>query len=759
MDMPIRFKLIFVLTILSGAWCCGVGAGGAVALPPGRHYEMVSPVFKGGFGATLIAAVAPDGKSIGYFSSGVFGGAPSGGGQHANYFARRGGSEWETAPLGAPASFIDGPVVDLSPDMTVEFAAGSPGPNIGHESSDEVGFWLHPTVLPDTDDGWNSVGQLEVAGQEIGLSYITADSEFCHVLFAAATLLPEAGGTTGQLYEYDRGCGGQPASVTLVAVDNQNNGHGKIINRECEVDTGIKHYRAGGENLFNAISADGSEVFFTDCLSGTTNPASPHQLFVRLGEMRTLEVSRPLGAGAFGGCVGEVGGTPGEVPCAGAATRPSADFAGASEDGSKVYFTTTAQLVAGDKDTGEDLYMATIGCPGDGSQCDSSEREVTSLSQVSHNPNGGVAGVQGVVRVAPDGQRVYFVASGDLLSSTQQKALESQGRPLPQVGAANLYVYDSATGGTISFVADLCTGTERSETTEDFRCPSDNVDTALWTSAGESAGESQTAGPSGEFLVFATYAQLTSNDTNMAKDVYRYDAETGAISRVSIGEDGYDPNGGGGLLGSRIAQGHSGGYVLEQHEMNNRAISEDGSRIVFTSREPLSSSDTNGLVNAYEWHAGPGSDEGSVALVSTGSDQEPVEDVVISPNGLSVFFDTVQGLVPQDKDGAPDVYDARLGENFPTPPLEPEPCEGDGCQGPLTNPAPLLVPGSVSQAPGGNLPAPVVTTAKPLSKTSPKCKRGFTRDKKGKCTKVKRKARKAAVSRRSSHKSNGGGRS
>ena len=758
MNMRIRFKLVVVLTILSRAWCCGVGAGGAVALPPGRHYEMVSPIFKGGFGATLIGAVAPDGESVGYFSSGVFGGAPSGGGNRANYFARRGESEWQTAPLGAPASLIDGPVVDLSPDMKVEFAAGSSGPNIEHEFRDEVGFWLHSTSLPDTDAGWNAVGQLEVPGQEIGLSYTTADSEFCHVLFAAATLLPEAGGTTGQLYEYDHGCGGAPASVALVGVDNQNNGHGEIINRECEVEAGITSYRSGGQNLFNAISADGSEVFFTDCLSGTTNHASPHQLFVRLGESRTLEVSRPLEAGAVGGCVGEHGGTPGEVPCAGAATRPSSDFAGASEDGSKVYFTTTAQLVAGDKDTGEDLYMATIGCSGDDSQCDSSEREVTSLSQVSHDPNGGVAGVQGVVRVAPDGQRVYFVASGDLLSSAQQKALESQGRPLPQVGAANLYVYDSVTE-TMSFIADLCTGTERSGATEDFRCPSENADTALWTSAGESAGESQTAGPSGEFLVFATYAQLRSDDTNVAKDIYRYDAETGAISHISIGEDGYDPNGGGGLLGSQIAQGHSGGYVLEQHEMNNRAISEDGSRIVFTSREPLSSSDTNGLVNAYEWHAGPGSDEGSVALVSTGSDQEPVEDVVISPNGLSVFFDTVQGLVPQDKDDAPDVYDARLGENFRTPPLEPEPCEGDGCQGPLTNPAPLLVPGSVSQAPGGNLPAPAVATTKPPGKASPKCKREFTRDKEGKCMKVKRKAHKVAISRRSSHKPNGGGRS
>ena len=104
--------------------------------------------------------------------------------------------------------------------------------------------------------------------------------------------------------------------------------------------------------------------------------------------------------------------------------------------------------------------------------------------------------------------------------------------------------------------------------------------------------------------------------------------------------------------------------MFEQYEMNNRAISEDGSRIVFTSAEPLSPDATNGSVNAYEWHAGPGGG-GSVSLVSTGSDPQGVEDVVISPDGSSVFFITAQGLVPQDTDGAPDVYDARSGGRIP----------------------------------------------------------------------------------------------
>lgn len=760
MYMRSRFELAVVLVLVLGAVCVGIDVDEAQALPPGRHYEMVSPVFKGGFGATEIEAVSPNGESVGYYSAGVFEGAPSTVLEKADYLATRGASKWSTVPVTVPASLLIPPFVDFSPSLSVEFAAGTPGPNVDVLATETLSMWLHPTDLPDTDPEWLEVGKLEAEGKTPGLAeYYASDPDFCHLLFLApgTALVPEAEGTFGQLYEIDRGCDGEPSSVALVGVNNKD----RIINRECGVDVGEEDYSPYGLNKYNAISEDGSEVFFTDseCPHGDkTESSTPHQLFVRLGGTRTLEISRPLEAGAFGGCVGESGGAPGEVPCAGAALRSSADFAGASKDGSTVYFTTGAPLASGDDDAGDDLYVARIGCPSGGSGCQAGEREITSLTQASHDPNGGAADVLGIVRVAPDGQRAYFVANGDLLTSSQQQVLESEGRPVPRAGADNLYVYDDTGTGTISFIADLCSGTEKSGAVEDFRCPGGNADTALWTSGGETAGESQTAGPHGEFLVFSTYAQLTSDDANTVKDVYRYDAETGVILRVSIGEDGYDPNGGGGQYGANIEQGHRGGTLVEQYEMDNRAISEDGSRIVFTSREPFSPSVTNGLVNAYEWHEGSGPGEGSDALVSTGSDQEPVDLVVISPDGSSVFFDTVQGLVPQDTDGAPDVYVARFGGGFPPNEASPEPCEGDGCQGPLTNPAPLLVPGSISQAPGGNLPPPVVAVSK--AKAKPKCKRGYVRGKQGKCAKVKRTARKAhktAVAHGSSRSLNVGG--
>ena len=50
-------------------------------------------------------------------------------------------------------------------------------------------------------------------------------------------------------------------------------------------------------------------------------------------------------------------------------------------------------------------------------------------------------------------------------------------------------------------------------------------------------------------------------------------------------------------------------------------------------------------------------------------------------------------------------FTMRVSVWFVSPPAPTQPCSGDACQGPLSNPTPLLVPGSVSQASGENLAA------------------------------------------------------
>ena len=96
---------------------------------------------------------------------------------------------------------------------------------------------------------------------------------------------------------------------------------------------------------------------------------------------------------------------------AGRATVSSpAAYAGAAVDGSRVFFTTSQQLVDGDTDATNDLYACDIpagraGAGGVGEPC-------ASLTEVSGAATD--ARVENVVAVSDDGSRVYFVAQGVL---------------------------------------------------------------------------------------------------------------------------------------------------------------------------------------------------------------------------------------------------------------------------------------------------------------------------------------------------------
>jgi hypothetical protein len=292
-------------------------------------------------------------------------------------------------------------------------------------------------------------------------------------------------------------------------------------------------------------------------------------------------------------------------------------------------------------------------------------------------------------------------------------------------GADNLYVYDTVSK-TTAFVVELCSGPGRSGITEDLHCPHNLAEghgdaELLW---GSRQSQSQST-PDGAFLVFSSYGQLLSDDTDTAKDIYRYDTQTGALERVSLGVSDYHANGNSSAFDADIAPGAIGigvGLVYLQHEMATHAMSADGSQVVFHTTEPLSPDATNGRSNIYEW------DEGSVSLISSGSAEEDDIGATITPSGNDIMFRTSQGLVQQDRDGLQDFYDARTDGGFPPPPAERQPCSGDACQGPLTDPVPLLLPGSVSQAPGGNLVArPRKHVVKPKKKKVRKSKKKVRR--------------------------------
>lgn len=739
-----RMRCSAIMFLLVCAAICLVCAD-ALGSSRGRAFEQVSPLYKGGAGATVVEGVSQDGESVAYFAPDAFEGAPTGLTQNIDgldYLARRTPSGWHTVPVTPPASLTPvalGANRDISSDATITTALGALGPNneSAQQEGREEGFFVHATSSPDTVEEWKGTGvSLALIGKgALRLRYMGASQDFCHFLFDEFTsfassiltkpevLLEAAAEAKPQLYELDRGCGGGSPALRLVAVDNQN----KPVGPGCRPNLGIESFgeRSAALQAFNAISADGRTIFFTACIN---NNESEHQLFVRLGASKTLEVSKSTGENCGG-----------EIPCPQASKRPSAEFVGASEGGSIVYFMTRAGLSLSDTDNGNDLYMARVGCPG-AENCAITERRVTELVQVSHDPSGAEADVQGTVRIVPDGSRAYFVATGDLLSPEEMGTLEQEGRAVPQIGADNLYVYDAGTG-KVQFVSALCSGFGASGTTEDRYCSSkEHTDSELWTLINGNS-EAQTAGKDGRYLVFSSYGQLTSDDADAAKDVYRYDAAANTLDRVSDGEDGHHANGNSNGEDASILTNWFGEGVRHQLEMDSRTISEDGSRVIFESAEPLSPGAINHLVNIYEWHKNADSAGGTVSLVSGGDGTTPVEDAVISPSGRDVFFATSEGLVPQDTDNAPDIYDARLGGGFASAPAAPERCSGDACQGPLTNPAPLLVPSTVSQPAGEEFSAPSKSVKTVIVRGA--CSRGYVRNKRGKCVKVKKKRRKA----------------
>lgn len=680
----------------------GLCASTAAALPQERVYEMVSPPFKAGNGVNL-AAAAEDGERVEFESIGVFSGEPSALGTDNIYVASRGPDGWSPSPLNPPESLAgNGHVVDGSPDLTQSLSFLLFGHNYGQAEVQvalEGAIDLHNTEAHDTNESYVQATPVlkTISGKPLpGMGYAGASSDLSHLVLSLAiregtALLPAD--TTNEsidLYEV-AGAGGSSPALRLVAVNNS----GEPIDPYCNDYLGTEV----GLNASNPISSDGSRILFTANTNPETRhkcdrvessgeePNNPAQLFVRVKGVETLEISKPFGEVCA------------EVPCAGALGRRTSIFRGASENGSKVFFTTTQSLLPADKDSANDLYMAEIGEKSGKAQVE--KLRLVSEGEAPADPHpGDGAEVQGVLRVSPDGSRVYFVALGVLSGANVE------GRS-PVAGEDNLYVWEpnpEAPGqSTVVFIGDLA-----------------KADGELAEHGGGElfdGGESQTASPNGRFLVFSSFAQLITTgpeaDTDSAKDIYRYDAATGRLTRVSIGEGGYDENGNNSSLNAKLARPQSGDGALErQHELDSRAISEDGSAIVFTTAEPLSAAATNGRPNVYEWYETP-SAKGQVAMISRGTSPTADGQPMITPSGRDIFFTSNAQLALQDTDELADVYDARIRGGFPPQPVAPGCLGDDGCQGALSAPPAALPAFSVTQTGGGNvIPMPTTTTVK-----------------------------------------------
>jgi hypothetical protein len=602
------------------------------ALPEGRVYEMVSPPDKGPFYAGN-PVVGAGGERIAFYGSGAFAGSPAGQAIGTGYLASRSSAGWQTSPLAYPPAlsrlvFGKAPA-DFSADLGLSASVVDFAPEHSVSQSSQVVF-VHSSDAPDVVESFVPLSPpISTLTENSMVFYESASADFGKLIYSSNKALIGSDPTPGGVERLYESTSSSPSSLKLVGVDEMG----------CEVTLGNGSY-GSATTKFHAVSADGSEVFFTAC----------GVLYVRVNGSKTVEIS------------------------------PSGSFQGASSDGSKVFFTEGASLYEDEIEAGAVTESHVL------------------LAE----------GVQGVTRISEDGSHVYFV-SGDVLTSSKN-GLEQEA----VAHAENLYVYDTLIPET-KFVAELCSGLETSGSVHGVpQCPGGGSDERLWEHFDEQrpvqtngCREGVATCEPGRYLAFDTYAQLIRSgpeaDRDTALDVYRYDALTGRIRRVSVGVEGHDHNGNNDAFDATIvAKNFRDGLVETQYDLMDRAISENGT-VVFATAEPLSVDAVNGLQNVYAWHEAGG--EGSVGMISSGSSATLDETPVIDVSGRDVFFETTAGLVPQDTDGLKDVYDARIEGGFPAAPVQAGGCSGAACQGPPSVPALLAPPASATFSGLGN-PAP-----------------------------------------------------
>jgi hypothetical protein len=684
------------------AACPNEGSSGyRASLPDCRAYEQVTPANKEGalVNAPAYPSVAPDGSSVVGQSSGAFAGLlsdelPELG--EADYRFTRTDAGWFTTPLNP----FDGTVTEglgLHDAISQPASVGLGVERLSLVQTDGLLSEIGP-VSPPTLGAVNHLYRIDAAASEAshGVVFSIENPNF-YWPFDTSLGSPS-------LYEY---VGTNNTEPGLVGVSG-GQGSTTLIS-QCATELGV------GNEQYNSVSANGEKILFTARECEGSPPV--RELYARVGGSKTVAISEPS-----------------KEDCESCEIAPSAVraavFRGASEDGSKVFFTTEQRLLP--SQMGENLYEYNFnGAQG---------HRIVLVSAGSTEPE-----VQGVARVSLDGSHIYFVAKGVLTSTPNSNGQRAQ------IGGDNLYAFGEDAqypAGHIAFVARLCTGSELSGSTVDAACPAglpvnsegDTSDEELW-GRGDAEGEQNRpvqATPDGQFLVFTSYGDLTAGDTSTARQVFQYDAQTEHLVRVSISQEGYNDNGNADYL---PGEANDAAIVTQDYAYGSRegaiarTMSDNGSYVFFQSPVGLTPQAFNEVQvaeggfgpllaqNVYEYH------EGHIFLISdrdasaattfdrgaSGQDRG-MSLIGTSVSGRDVFFRTADSLVPQDTDTQVDFYDARVDGGFSAP-QGATPCEGETCQEPATTPPSLAAPGSTIITGTGNLAVPLVSTPTPAKKT------------------------------------------
>jgi len=377
---------------------------------------------------------------------------------------------------------------------------------------------------------------------------------------------------------------------------------------------------------------------------------------------------------------------------------PAGTLEGLATSGEHLYWSVNGEAPS---NPGKDLYRYS-------SQPDPQGHHLTDLTP---DPSGNGAEVQGLLGASADGAYVYFAANGDLdgAGPAEPGNCQTTGLSTSFSGSCSIYL---SHGGATTFVARVGAG----------RAARDSLD---WTGTPVDPGRPGTYEPKSAFLsadgsalLFRSSAKLTGYDNHGTPELYRFEVgDPGPPRCVSCPPSGEAPTSSGPTLGEWATfQGLTPKDVMAA--VASRLLSADGRRAFFETTEPLVAADTDGAAgcpdfgesgpacrDVYEWEApgagsctegGPGYaplDRGCLYLLSPGDDRYPSTLADASLSGDDVFFFTRRSLVGSDTDELQDVYDARVGGGLAAQNPLPHACESaEACHGgipqPPTQPAP-----------------------------------------------------------------------
>ncbi len=539
------------------------------------------------------------------------------------------------------------------------------------------------------------------------------------------------------MYEYSGSDNVQPL---LVGVGGENDPGSTDLISTCETALGSFE---GDPIPPGSVSVDGRVVYFTaigreGCKGSGPNAETPvekNAVYARvdgeLADARTVPISARSTAECSGACL--------------SAPPADAQLIDASADGSRALFTSTQQLTdeASEDSQSGDSAATPSGCSktNGANGCnlyemenvtavDPAARHLVTVSAEALNSRG--PRVQGVLAFSDDGSHAYFVARGVLSDAPNVRGQHAQD------GANNLYAYErdaAHPAGRLTFVTDLA-----------------RADSQEWTKGAENPAN---VTPDGRFLVFLSHGRLTPDDTSAsaADQVFRYDAETEQLVRISAGNDGFNDAGNRSaptpcdsvLVGapSDCSENASIAYAGKRSPRRNLTMSNDGSYVFFQSPVGLTphalddvqiSTYNSGLPmyaqNVYEWR------DGHVYLLSDGRDASVDAGQIArcafvslsstcllgaDTSGTSAFFATVDPLVSTDTNTELDFYDARVctagdpclqGAPSPSPP-----CLGEACHGTSAEQAPAPSGGTFAFNGEGNPATGAAKSAvKPLTR-------------------------------------------